>query len=195
MQQIVDNLLIGVAGSVYATSLLNIIQKINIQIANNIRVIMSDMGKQMISPQILSLYAEVPPYTSPWDTHAVSGAPHIYLSNWADVFIVLPATANTISKAACGIADNLLLTSLLAYEGSVLFAPVMNRAMWSNAAVQKNITTLKSYGHIVIPPETIESVTQVNDRTQHAFGPSIAAVLKYLRYAATRKARGDLVTR
>ena len=71
----------------------------------------------------------------------------------------------------------------------------MNRAMWSNAAVQKNITTLKSYGHIVIPPETIESVTQVNDRTQHAFGPSIAAVLKYLRYAATRKARGDLVTR
>ena len=74
---------------------------------------------------------------------------HINLADWADAVIVAPATANIIGKAANGIADDFVSTTLLAMHCPIIFAPAMNDNMWNNPAVQRNITVLeKSYNFV-----------------------------------------------
>ena len=69
------------------------------------------------------------------------------------MFVVLPATANVIGQAANGLAPNLLSTTILASPQPVVFYPNVNDVMWSKAAVQRNVETLREDGHIVIEPE------------------------------------------
>jgi len=79
---------------------------------------------------------------------------HIRLSEWADLFLICPATANTIAKVACGIADNLLTSLALSIpEEKIMVAPAMNCVMWANRATQANISTLASRGVTVLPVE------------------------------------------
>ena len=79
---------------------------------------------------------------------------HISLSDWGDIFIVAPATANIIGKFASGIADNALSTSLLAFRGKIFLSPSMNCKMFENFAVRKNLKYLKENGvDIIEPPE------------------------------------------
>jgi len=78
---------------------------------------------------------------------------HLYLSRWADVIAVVPATADFIAKASSGIADSLLLTILLASKKPILIAPSMNENMFLHPATQRNIETLKSYGYRIIEPD------------------------------------------
>ncbi len=82
--------------------------------------------------------------------------PHITLSEWADVALVCPATANVMAKMAAGIADDALTTTLLACSCPVLVAPAMNVRMWRNPATQKNVETLRSRGINLIMPTTGE---------------------------------------
>jgi len=82
---------------------------------------------------------------------------HIRLSEWADVFLICPATANTIAKIAGGIADNLLSTLALSIpEAKIIVAPAMNSVMWVNSATRANINTLVARGITVLPVETGE---------------------------------------
>lgn len=78
---------------------------------------------------------------------------HIALSDWADVFIIAPATANTISKIAAGICDNLLTTLVVSRRCPLLVAPAMETAMWENGIIKKNILTLKKQGIKIIGPD------------------------------------------
>lgn len=78
---------------------------------------------------------------------------HLYLSRWADVIAVVPATADFIAKASSGISDSLLLTILLASKKPILIAPSMNENMFLHPVTQKNIETLKSYGYRIIEPD------------------------------------------
>ena len=79
---------------------------------------------------------------------------HISLADEADIAVIAPITANTVSKIACGICDNLLTSIICAFNKPVIVAPAMNTNMWKNEVIQKNISTLKTRGCIVIPPET-----------------------------------------
>ncbi|MBD3393286.1 MAG: bifunctional phosphopantothenoylcysteine decarboxylase/phosphopantothenate--cysteine ligase CoaBC [Chitinivibrionales bacterium] len=76
---------------------------------------------------------------------------HIRLAEWADVLLVCPATANTIAKLAHGIADNLLTTLALSFEGRIIVAPAMNSAMWRKAATRENVAVLDGRGIDVLP--------------------------------------------
>lgn len=67
---------------------------------------------------------------------------HIALAKRADLFLIVPATANIIGKMACGIADDMLSTTVMATHAPVMIAPAMNTGMWENPAVQQNIKTL-----------------------------------------------------
>ncbi len=79
---------------------------------------------------------------------------HVSLTDWGDIFVVAPATANIIGKLAGGIADDALSTSLLAFNKQLIMAPAMNCKMWEHFAVQKNISYLKKNGvHIIEPAE------------------------------------------
>ncbi|MEV0158157.1 flavoprotein [Micromonospora sp. NPDC050686] len=86
------------------------------------------------------------------DEEASTDVPHLALAAWADLVLVLPATANTLAKAVLGIADNLVSTCLLAAAAPVVLVPSMNRAMWERPAVQRNVAQLREDGYVVVPP-------------------------------------------
>ncbi|MFC6257682.1 flavoprotein, partial [Kocuria oceani] len=77
---------------------------------------------------------------------------HVHQGQSADLVVVAPATADLLARAAHGLADDLLTTTLLATRAPVLFAPAMHTEMWLNPAVQANVTTLRGHGHTVLEP-------------------------------------------
>ena len=79
---------------------------------------------------------------------------HISLSDWADIMLIAPATANTIGKIAYGIADNLLTSVACAFSKKIILAPAMNVNMWNNEAIQENLKILQSRGAEYLPPES-----------------------------------------
>ena len=79
---------------------------------------------------------------------------HIELAEKADLLCVAPASADFLAKTACGLADDLLSTLLLSFEGPIVFAPAMNTAMWEKPSVQRNIETLRRDGYHIIDPQT-----------------------------------------
>ena len=81
---------------------------------------------------------------------------HVDIGLWADAMIIAPATASSIAKMANGVADNMLITTYLSMRAPVFVAPAMDVDMFSHTATQKNIKTLRSYGNIIIEPETGE---------------------------------------
>ena len=83
---------------------------------------------------------------------AESPIPHIYLSEWADVILVCPATANIMAKMVAGIADNLASATLLAATGPIVVAPAMNVHMWNNPATRSNLSTLIERGVDIVNP-------------------------------------------
>lgn len=79
---------------------------------------------------------------------------HVELGNWADVFVIAPLTANTLSKMANGLCDNLLMATYLSAKCLVMVAPAMDLDMWQHPAVLRNMEMIRSYGHQVIGPES-----------------------------------------
>ncbi len=82
-----------------------------------------------------------------------AGFGHIELANWGDLFLIAPATANVLAKAAAGLADDALTTTLVAFDGPVVFAPAMNAGMWANRVVQKNRKVLEDLGCRFVGPQ------------------------------------------
>ena len=90
--------------------------------------------------------------TEPWDRDGDVHVEHIRLADRAEVFVVAPATANFLGKAAHGIADDMLTSTLLAVTCPVLIAPAMNVRMWQHPAVVQNLATVRSYGYEIVEP-------------------------------------------
>ena len=91
-------------------------------------------------------------YADPFNGGEVQQAEHVDLSVWADLAIVAPATANILGKVANGIADDFLSTLLCAFDKTILFAPAMNKRMWANPAVQRNLTQVQQDGAVIVSP-------------------------------------------
>jgi phosphopantothenoylcysteine decarboxylase/phosphopantothenate--cysteine ligase len=80
--------------------------------------------------------------------------PHVFLGDWAQVFLLAPATANVVSRLAKGQSDDIVTATLLAARGPVVVAPAMNDAMWSKPSVQQNLAALRATGITVVEPES-----------------------------------------
>jgi phosphopantothenoylcysteine synthetase/decarboxylase len=106
-------------------------------------------------------------------------APHVELATWADVILVVPATANFLGKVANGIADDLLTTTLLAASCPVVIVPVTNTAMWSKPAVQRNVAQLREDGYEVVEPK--EGVSLADGRAEAGslgdYRPAVVAAI------------------
>jgi phosphopantothenoylcysteine decarboxylase / phosphopantothenate---cysteine ligase len=179
-------LLIGVAGSIHSVQLPQYLIILKKEFAGEIRVLMTSMATQMCSPKSIQVYVDHQIETSLWGSPELK-APHIRAVRWADLFLVLPATANIIGKAANGIADDLLSTAIVAAEKPVVFAPAMNPSMWDNPAVQRNLTRLRDDGHYVIPPRPIISVT--TEQFEEGLGPTPETVMPHLWHVCMRQRR------
>ncbi|QHS22196.1 bifunctional phosphopantothenoylcysteine decarboxylase/phosphopantothenate--cysteine ligase CoaBC [Virgibacillus sp. MSP4-1] len=142
---------LGVSGGIAAYKACALTSKL-VQRGAIVKVIMTDHATQFVSPLTFQALSRQPVYTDTFDEKDPEKIAHIDLADWSDLFILAPATANVIGKAANGIADDMLTTTLLATEATVYVAPAMNVHMYAHPAVQKNMQTLHDFGYQFIEP-------------------------------------------
>ena len=120
----------------------------------SIRTILTKSAKKFVTPLSIASLSQGKVYEDLFNIENELEMDHIALSRWADVIIVAPATANTISKLASGNAEDLASTVILASNKQVYLAPAMNVRMWEHQSTKDNLKTLKNYGYKVIGPIT-----------------------------------------
>jgi phosphopantothenoylcysteine decarboxylase/phosphopantothenate--cysteine ligase len=148
-------ILVGVTGSIAAYKTAVII-RILVKEGAEVRVLMSPLAKEFITPLTLATLSKNPVYTEFFNASNGDWNSHVDLGIWADAYLIAPATANTMAKMAAGIADNLLLTTYLSARCPVFIAPAMDLDMLGHPATRKNLDILKSYGNIILEPSTGE---------------------------------------
>ena len=148
----IDNLLLGVTGSVGVLTVPHYIKLLRESIAEKVYVMMSHSAKKFVTPYTLRLYSGNYVFSDSFDISDDVRVPHIEITRKCDMFVIMPATANIIGKAANGICDDLISTAVMACVAPVVFIPSMNLNMWVSKANQKNVSVLKELGHYVLPP-------------------------------------------
>ena len=144
-------IVLGVTGgiAVYkACELLRLLQKRGIDVF----VVMTQNACRFVAPLTFETLSGHPVAVDTFDRPQTWEVEHIALAKRADLFLIAPATANIMGKMACGIADDMLSTTVMATRAPVLVAPAMNTGMWENAAVQQNVKTLRARGVEIVAP-------------------------------------------
>lgn len=152
-------LLLGVCGSIHAVHLPQYILELRTTFATEMKLICTESALSMMPAAALEVFASGQVYSDLWSPKHDGLAPHVALARWAELFAIVPATANSLGKIANGIADDLLTTTALAHEWPLVIAPAMNPAMWKQRSVQRNVEQLRADGHYVIDPTDVISVT------------------------------------
>ena len=146
------NILLGVTGGVAAYKAVDLASKLT-GAGACVRTVLTAGGQEFVRPKSFEAVTCGPVFTTLWSTPEEYRSIHISLADWASVVVVAPATANIIGKAANGICDDLLSTTLCAcWAKPVLLAPAMNDRMWENPAVQRNVDALKERGWQMVGP-------------------------------------------
>ncbi|MBT8245841.1 MAG: bifunctional phosphopantothenoylcysteine decarboxylase/phosphopantothenate--cysteine ligase CoaBC [Winogradskyella sp.] len=146
------NILLGVTAGIAAYKTAHLVRQF-IKAGANIKVVMTPASKDFITPLTLSTLSKNPVYssfTNEDDDNALWNN-HVELGLWADVFVIAPATANTLSKMVNGICDNLLLATYLSAKCPVYFAPAMDLDMYKHQSTKHSFKKLESYGNTMIP--------------------------------------------
>lgn len=142
---------LGVTGGIAAYKAADLSSKMT-QAGANVKVIMTKGALEFIKPLTFEAITTNAVIYNMFETQAEHRINHIALSEIADVIVIAPATADIIAKIACGIADEMLTTTILATKAPVILVPAMHTAMWENPITQENIAKLKSRGFFVIEP-------------------------------------------
>lgn len=146
------NILLGISAGIAAYKTASLV-RLFIKAGANVKVVMTPASKDFITPLTLSTLSKHPVSSSFYnedDDNAVWNN-HVELGLWADIFIIAPATANTMSKMANGTCDNLLLATYLSAKCPVYFAPAMDLDMYKHPSTQATFKSLTGYGNIMIP--------------------------------------------
>ncbi|MDD7887413.1 bifunctional phosphopantothenoylcysteine decarboxylase/phosphopantothenate--cysteine ligase CoaBC [Flavivirga sp. 57AJ16] len=146
------NILLGISAGIAAYKTASLVRMF-VKSGANVKVVMTPASKDFITPLTLSTLSKHPVYssfTNEEDDNAMWNN-HVDLGLWADVFVIAPATANTLSKMANGTSDNLLLATYLSAKCAVYFAPAMDLDMYKHPSTMSSFNTLKDFGNIMIP--------------------------------------------
>ena len=160
-------ILLGVTGGIAAYKAATII-RLFVKEGAEVKVVMTPLAKEFITPLTLATLSKNPILVDFFDPEDGRWNSHVDLGLWADVYLIAPATANTIGKMASGIADNLLLTTYLSSRCPVFLAPAMDLDMLSHPATVRNIATLKSFGNHIIEPGTGELASGLDGKGRMA---------------------------
>ena len=146
------NILLGISGGIAAYKSIFLL-RLFIKKGANVQVIMTPSAKDFVTPLTLSTLSNRPVLSEFFDKKNKNAVwnNHVDLGLWADLFIIAPATSNTLSKMASARADNLLLATYLSSKCPVYFAPAMDLDMYKNSANQENIKKLEDFGKKHIP--------------------------------------------
>jgi phosphopantothenoylcysteine decarboxylase / phosphopantothenate---cysteine ligase len=144
-------IVLGITGGIAAYKCADLASKLT-QSGANVKVIMTKQALEFVKPLTFESITTNAVISDMFQTEAEHRINHIALSEIANVIIVAPATANIIAKIACGIADEMLTSTILASKAPVIIVPAMHTAMWENPITQENISKLKSRGFYIIEP-------------------------------------------
>ena len=145
------HILLGVTGSIAAYKAAVLCRLLRTAGAE-VQVVMTALAKEFITPLTMATLSKRPILVEFFDPENGAWNSHVSLGEWADLMLVAPATANTLSKMAHGTADNLLLTTYLSARCPVAVAPAMDLDMYAHVATQQNLRTLAERGVAVIEP-------------------------------------------
>ncbi|MFW5944614.1 MAG: bifunctional phosphopantothenoylcysteine decarboxylase/phosphopantothenate--cysteine ligase CoaBC [Bacteroidota bacterium] len=147
------HILLGITGSIAAYKAAMLVRLL-VKEGAEIKVMMTRYAKEFITPLTMATLSKNPILIEFFDPENGEWNSHVDLGSWADLYLISPATANTIGKMAGGIADNLLLATYLSAKCDVMVAPAMDLDMYQHPANLKNIESLRSYGNIIVEAAT-----------------------------------------
>ena len=144
--------LLGVSGGIAAYKVVDLASKLT-SLGATVKTIMTENAQRFVGSKSFEAVTCSAVFTTLWSSPEEHKSTHITLVDWAEIIVVAPATANIIGKAANGIYDDLLSTTICAASGKpILLAPTMNRNMWAGAAVQRNVKMLREAGFGMVGP-------------------------------------------
>lgn len=148
-------IIIGVTGSIAAYKAAALVRLL-VKAGADVKVVMTETAKQFITPLTMATLSKHPVMVEFYNPENGDWHSHVDMGLWADLYLIAPASANTIGKMAHGVADNLLLTTYLSAKCPVMVAPAMDLDMYSHPATQHNLDILRSYGNVIVEPESGE---------------------------------------
>lgn len=146
-------IVLGITGSIAAYKACYIIRGL-IKAGAEVQVVITPAGKEFITPITLSALTHKPVVSEFFSQRDGTWNSHVDLGLWADAMLIAPCTASTIGKMAHGIADNMLITTYLSMKAPVFVAPAMDLDMYAHPSTLNNLDTLRSYGNIIIEPQS-----------------------------------------
>ena len=184
-------ILIGITGSIAAYKI-PLLVRLFVKEGAEVQVVMTENARDFVTPLTLSTLSKRPVFTFPFNEVDGTWNSHVDMGNWADLMIIAPASAATLSKMASGMADNLLVTTYLSAKCPVFFAPAMDLDMYKHPTTTANVQKLVSFGHQLIEPQVgelasglcgagrmeepeniLEAVTKYFIKKQHLSGKNI----------------------
>ena len=185
------HIVVGVTGSIAAYKTASLVRLL-VKEEAEVKVVMTPLAKAFITPLTLATLSKNPIMVDFYDPENGDWNSHVSMGLWADLYLVAPATANTMGKMAAGIADNLLLTTYLSAKCPVMIAPAMDLDMYRHPATQKNMEILRSYGNLIIEPEEGELASGLSGKGRMAEPEEIVEQIRNF-FARTEELRGKKV--
>ncbi len=147
------HVVLGICGGIAAYKSVSLLRLL-VKAGAEVQVVITPAGKEFITPVTLSALSQKPVVSEFFTANTGEWHSHVDLGLWADCMVIAPATASTIGKMAHGVADNMLVTTYLSAKSQVFVAPAMDLDMMAHPSTTANLALLRSYGNIIIEPDT-----------------------------------------
>ena len=170
-------ILLGITGGIAAYKIPILVRLLKKQGAE-VRCVLSPSAQDFVSPLVLATLSEQAVHIEFWNKQTGVWTNHVELGLWADVMLIAPATANTLSKMASGTCDNLLLATYLSAKCPVYFAPAMDLDMYKHPSTLANFKALHDFGNIIIPAESGELASGLSGEGRMAEPENIVSFLE-----------------
>ena len=183
------HILLGITGSIAAYKAAMLCRALKTAGAE-VRVVMTPLAKEFITPLTMATLSKNPILVEFFDPENGAWNSHVSLGEWADCYLIAPATANTLAKMAAGIADNLLLTTYLSARCPVVAAPAMDLDMYAHPATQENLRRLAERGVHIVEPAEGELASGLHGKGRMADPAEIAAFVGELLSEKKKRLQG-----
>lgn len=172
-------ILLGISGGIAAYKTASLV-RLFIKAGAHVQVIMTPASKDFVTPLTLSTLSKNPVHSSFYnqDDENEKWNNHVELALWADLMVIAPATANTLSKMTNGICDNLLIAAYLSAKCPVYFAPAMDLDMYKHPSTIANFSSLTQFGNVIIPAESGELASGLSGEGRMAEPENIVAFIE-----------------
>lgn len=188
------HIVLGISGSIAAYKTCTLIRLL-VRAGAEVQVVITPSGKEFITPTTLSALTSLPVVSEFFSQDDGTWHSHVEIGRWADLMVIAPATAASLGKMANGVADNMLITTYLSMKAPVMIAPAMDLDMYAHPSTQRNLEILRSYGNIILEPQTGELASHLIGKGRMQEPENIfEAIETHFRQETSLKGKTVLIT-